>query len=113
MKIGDWVKFISNKPNNYCDGEILQITNIDDRGFCHFGDYNKLYSIDLLELWQPTEGEWCWSKYDGLVQILKITDERYIVFPLSTSKKDCTIEYRLGGLEPFIGELPSFIKDKQ
>lgn len=49
MKIGDWVKFISNKPNDYCDGEILQITNIDDRGFCHFGDYNKLYSIDLLD----------------------------------------------------------------
>ncbi len=96
MKVGDWVR------NN--NNEIFQLEEL------------HMWQKDLdslVKLWRPDVGEWCWSKYDGLVQILKITDERYIVFPLSTSEKDCTIEYRLGGLEPFIGELPSFIKDKQ
>lgn len=93
MKIGDWV--------TNTEGFLFRVTE------------NNMHVSDDFTLWIPKEGEWCWSKYDGLVQILKITDERYIVFPLSTSEKDCTIEYRLGGLEPFIGELPSFIKDKQ
>lgn len=99
MKVGDWVNLVRD------DGIIFDTFQYDN-------DWNGKNGFSL-ELWQPKEGEWCWSKYDGLVQILKITDERYIVFPLSASEKDCTIEYRLGGLEPFIGELPSFIKDKQ
>ena len=39
FKVGDWVIYIGK---GYRDGEILQITNIDEKDFCSFDNYNKL-----------------------------------------------------------------------
>lgn len=99
FKVGDWINV---------DGDLEILTKIDYKKYIKDPKY-----LDGVELWQPTEGEWCWSKYDGLVNILSVTDGGYLVFPLSSNRGDCATEYKLGGLEPFIGQLPSWIKDKQ
>ena len=54
FKVGDWVVYTGG---GYCDGEILQITNIDEKGFCTFGSYNKLYHFNKLRRWKPKPGE--------------------------------------------------------
>ena len=47
FKVGDWVVYTGG---SYCDGEILQITKIDEKGFCTFGSYNKLYHFNKLNI---------------------------------------------------------------
>ena len=71
------------------------------------------YKLSDVELWQPKEGEWCWEKDYGLSLVIS-NDENGIncivcfcltsVFgkEFTTTLKDC---------EPFIGELPSFLKE--
>ena len=63
-----------------------------------------------VRVWQPKEGEWCWSRYDGLVKILKIIDNEYVTEPMHTTCNK-ELRYMLSSLEPFIGELPNFLKD--
>ena len=54
FKVGDWVVYTGG---GYCDGELLQITKIDEKGFCTFGSYNKLYHFNKLRRWKPKPDE--------------------------------------------------------
>lgn len=54
FKVGDWVVYTGG---GYCDGEILQITNIDEKDFCSFNNYNKLYHFNKLRRWRPKPNE--------------------------------------------------------
>lgn len=113
FKVGDWVVYIGG---GYCDGEILQITNIDEKGFCSFGNYNKLYHFNKLRRWKPKPGEWCWVFNDKsdipvirkFVYINTNTTphlDKYVVERQYTSS---TVSYKY--IEPFIGALPSTIE---
>lgn len=70
------------------------------------------FKVGDLEKWQPKEGEWCLflikgkpypllAKFDKIVQIHGI--QKYAVIDSYITFDYC---------EPFIGELPSFLKDK-
>ena len=113
FKVGDWVVY---KGGGYCDGEILQITDIDERDFCTFGNYNKLYHFDKLRLWKPKPGEWCWVfDIKGRIPLLRkfvcVDNESNTSFKYIVEKYDGigTATYRC--IEPFIGQLPTYIKD--
>lgn len=96
MKVGDWVNLVRD------DGIIFDTFQYDN-------DWNGKNGFSL-ELWQPKEGEWCWMWNDGfdkpyLEKLMKIDKNgKFYAKSVGDRFKHC---------EPFIGELPSFIKDKQ
>lgn len=66
-----------------------------------------------IKLWQPKLGEWCWYKH-LLVKVISIDKRddgiiRYVISaPMYAEQYSGAIL-----LEPFIGELPSFLKDNK
>ena len=123
FKIGDWVQVKSNSDATLINsGRAVEFTGkvvgLHPRnGICvHPFDRNPIeggwYLPEEVKLWEPKEGEWCWSKYDGLVRVIQkeASTNSYIVEPVAL-----TIQrqlYDITGLEPFIGKLPSFLKEQ-
>ena len=108
FKIGDWVLEIHSE-------EIHQIIEL-------FPDVCRIrkpilgitYSTEYtdLKLWQPQKGEWCWfwngySKYTlTLGRLAEYSEEEKLYFSYN-GVVYMSYEY----CEPFIGELPSFLKE--
>lgn len=96
FKVGDWIR---SK-----DGIGISRVGIDTIKW-----YEEIEDKDIVnewELWQPQPGEWCWqSKWDKRIICLEYNLVKFIV---DMNTIDDEYEYRY---EPFIGELPSFIKE--
>ena len=113
FNVGDWVVY---PVGIHGSEEILQITNIDKKGFCSFRDCSKMYQIDKLELWKPRPGEWCWvfndkSQIPVIRKFLGIHDKENSILPfvyIVEEHDKTTMFYR--HIEPFIGALPSTIE---
>ena len=105
FKPGDWVRHIAFKSKHKCisinDGEFddkVSVTNSHS--------FDNEFMIDY-ELWQPKVGEWCW-----------FWDENYttaILAKFENISNGLFVEYH-GNIfdycEPFIGQLPTHIKDQ-
>lgn len=89
FKKGDWVK----GPN----GDIWQLSSTPDPGS---------YVAEECALWQPQLNEWCWfwCKDDTIPTLDKFKSRTG-----STNYMTATNGYPY--CEPFIGQLPSFLKD--
>ena len=86
FKIGDWIRFT--------DGTVQQLERE--------GDFVN------VSLWRAKAGEWCWYGFE-LVQVIDVQpDHIKICRQLSDSFEELSFDK----VEPFIGELPSFIKEK-
>lgn len=101
FKVGDWVR-------NSRFG-IVQIDRMDDGYLTKDNQYFR-----VCELWQPQEGEWLIypSSYEGF-SVGKFSHSEHhedvnITLAIFTDGSSFDISY----CEPFIGQLPSFIKDK-
>ena len=117
FKVGDWVvvkdsKTVFKVADVFKDGYTWYAPSIklEPRNMWDSGVYGIPESQSHLELWYPKEGEWCWfwnkdSEMPPVLRRFKQTqkDGAHI------TKDDC---YFYDYCEPFIGELPSFIKDK-
>ena len=113
FKVGDWVVYTGG---GYCDGEILQITKIDEKGFCTFGSYNKLYHFNKLRRWKPKPDEWCWV-FDDKTQIPYL--RKFVCINNNVTRTPASYSYKVeyesdivsyNYIEPFIGALPSTIE---
>ena len=113
FKVGDWVVYTGG---GYCDGEILQITKIDEKGFCTFGSYNKLYHFNKLRRWKPKPDEWCWV-FDDKTQIPYL--RKFVCINNNVTRNPASYSYKVEYesnivsykyIEPFIGALPSTIE---
>ena len=113
FKVGDWVIYTGG---GYCDGEILQITKIDEKGFCTFGSYNKLYHFNKLRRWKPKPDEWCWV-FDDKSQIPVL--RKFVCINNNVTSTPASYSYKVEYesdivsykyIEPFIGALPSTIE---
>ena len=94
FKVGDWVMRDSNLKT------IVQIVESDLE--------KNLHLKGLWYKWRPQPGEWCWYGYE-IVQVLDCCnlDRTKICRQNSNSYE----EINVARLEPFIGTLPSIIKD--
>ena len=91
LKVGDWLVFEGKELFKASKEDLVSLVGCD------------------LELWQPKEGEWCWfwdykePEFKQFEQMCPIDRTNYIT--------------KQGGIygkcEPFIGELPSYIKDNE
>ena len=94
FKVGDWV-ICNEKPFI-----VFDVTN---------GIINNHCEIKECKLWQPREGEWCWfwniyMQTPILLQFHEMNDEYF----KTIFHYDSQIYWKY--CEPFIGELPSFLK---
>ena len=102
FKVGDWVRSKENKFD-------FSLVSIDTEKF-----YKALGSNfeDVWELWQPKEGEWCWYK-NNLVKIIDITDCIYVKATPASFMDRFVFFADFLECEPFIGQLPSSVKENK
>jgi len=106
FKIGDWVTTSS--------GETKQITGFsgEQGSTIIHSDGFMCYASDC-ELWQPKEGEYCWFWNNNEEETAVVS--KFIEMDATGSYKSsivfahCYISFDF--CEPFIGELPSFLKE--
>ena len=108
FKPGDWVNIpsLNTEPAQYRSD------------LCHLG----------LELWHPKVGEWCWfwnkeidvpilsklsdiTNYEDLPTIYYSEHPMYIKLG-EDDNYEIVESYNFNNCEPFIGQLPTFIKDQ-
>lgn len=96
FKIGDWVKYKASYAQNRPPFKVYGYT-----GTAIISKTGNVIQRDALELWKPSEGEWCCRKF---------TTKCFIVGPYGMSglMKE---HLEKGHLEPFVGEISSFVKD--
>ena len=97
FRVGDWITISKGKAWKATEFDVAHLKLDND-----------------VELWQPKEGEWCWIG-KNLSKIVAHDRDGY--FTCLTSNGTYTaymkLEYIYKIAEPFIGELPSFLKDSQ
>lgn len=113
FKVGDWV---------YSSGHICQIAEI--RPFTWDSSRIEIHTewsthMDTIELWQPEAGEWCWFYFSESVsdhncltlgKFIGFRNKESNVLFLEYYDTDNNI-FASDMCEPFIGQLPSFIKE--
>ena len=94
FKVGDWVRHTYYNTVEKWDGTICETYHSD------------------FDLWQPQEDEYCWLNKE-LVKITHInvydSDKFYFIGVVNEDERKGY--FSISELEPFIGTLPSFIKD--
>ena len=111
FKVGDWIK--STKFTHMRPSKVQSIYKSNGRK----GDFGlkcggTVHYASEAELWQPKEGEWCWFKDEentigSLTQLVGIEEDGTYYGYSSYGIPD-----KAPCVEPFIGELPSFLKDQ-
>ena len=113
FKLGDWV--ISTKYPKASPVKIQHQHAIDTGIFGTYtntkGQASLLYAEEC-KLWQPKPNEWCWfqwtqpktAKYQILSKLKTISDNGYFYEDIN----GMCFEF----CEPFIGQLPTLIKDQ-
>ena len=111
FKVNDWVRIIATGkltkiPSKHCSSTTL--------GCIEFG--GQQYFSDDIELWQPKEGEWCWLNKE-LAKITSKDKDGYVTFLKSNGTYSAYHKIDTNFIskycEPFIGELPTLLKDKE
>jgi hypothetical protein len=108
FKVGDWVK--TNKG-------VFQIESIDNHDFIeqveddiqlYFTDKNERWDWSKnCELWQPEVCDWCWISN----RLGKLIDDYTVCFSDGTRSVSSKPIVTFSNIEPFIGQLPNFIKE--
>jgi len=92
-------------------GEVCLCEKIDGDEF--YSNENKWHITTSYSSWQPKEGEWCWFYNTGEGKpfcgkfVTIIQKNNYTTYRAHNAWHEC--EY----CEPFIGELPSFLKENR
>lgn len=120
FKVGDWVflEFINLDKNSKYRVCKAKIEGIRDNSYYNDKECTSLISElpnnegdwIITGLWQPEPSEWCWNSIFGLVKVIceATENENPCYLCWNPWKK---LEQKLTNLEPFIGELPSHLKD--
>ena len=112
FKVGDWVRTANG---------VFQIESIDDHDFIEeVEDDIQLYFTDKderwdwsknCEIWQHKPNEWCWVN-KKFVKLGRVNEYGYVDLVEPNGNIFTLTELEVIQLgEPFIGQLPSFIKE--
>lgn len=112
-KIGNFVRIKAgiNRPSY-----VASIKRVDKDSITNNTMYNGIRLFDHdLEPWEPREGEWCWNiEKRSLGRINQIIETKYgteYYFLTNSNGVESYGAYSADRFEPFIGTLPTFIKD--
>ena len=115
FKVGDWVENITC-PSRRIIKQVVNATEGYDTVTVGNVDVGiNVMLINDLELWKPKPGEWCWFWNKGttitILKLLEIVNDGnrkyFAAMPNSPHSLGGYYQY----CEPFVGNLPSFIKD--
>jgi len=128
FKVGDWVTVSNGRPYQFKRftkdspewNKSLDYENIEM--LCGSRFHISNFDRSIIKLWQPKTGEWCWfwHKKDKAVfgKLVTIDESRerlkigiYSIKKLGQNMNSQPTWYKF--CEPFIGQLPSFIKDNK
>ena len=101
FKIGDWV--LDNEDN------LFQVYRVRDDEIVLVDEPFYVPTKDF-RLWIPQEGEWCWF-YDAN-KMYRGYLARYLRFCSDSESEVADDDSEWDYVEPFIGNLPSFIKGR-
>ncbi len=111
LKPGDWVIIsVKKKPYTHII-KIIKIIQETETDYAIIESIDKEVILDgkflKIELWQPKLGEWCWfySKHTNIAPVLRKFEYKH------NNSFYTNDEMIFTGCEPFIGNLPNFIKD--
>jgi len=102
FKVGDWVtcEMGGTKPYKIINETILK--------YCTNGSRKN------VKLWEPQKGEWCWfyelENNPILARYNKFINGEYEALAIDPNRR---LLGHFGFCEPFIGQLPSFVKEQQ
>ena len=99
FKIGDWVQVIAGHERPI--GSLFKVKSC-----------LTSYKVADVKLWEPKEGEWCWFWNSALGIWFISTLKDFGEYNNSIQYRCNSVYYICEKCEPFIGELPSFLKDK-
>lgn len=107
FKIGDWVQVIAGHERPI--GSLFKVKSCLTR-----------YRAADVKLWEPNEGEWCWfytseSKGRRYINPQLGRFQNFVKQNTNTYKNGYRFVTDVGfykQCEPFIGELPSFLKEQ-
>ena len=106
FKFGDWIK-----STRYPNLRPIQITSIYESntrpGILGLKSKGTVLYSDEVELWQPIVGEWCWFWDENYTTAILAKFEN-ISNGLFVEHHGNIFEY----CEPFIGQLPTHLKDQ-
>ena len=121
FKPGDWVKYKDQQ-----DTTIYKVMDILSNDLIDIED--TIVDKYDIELWQPKPNEWCWfwnkeidvpilsklsdiTNYEDLPTIYYSEHPMYIKLG-EDDNYEIVESYNFNNCEPFIGQLPTFIKDQ-
>ena len=108
FKVGDWVRSTKYLHMAPCKVESIFESN-ERKGDFGLKSRGTVHYASEAELWQPKEWEWCWFRDNrGEAALKQFSQMCPIVVTNYISKQGLTS----GTVEPFIGKLPTFLKDK-
>ena len=73
----------------------------------------KIFFLEECEVWKPKEDEWCWFWNSSLGIWFISTLKDFGEYNNLVQYRCNSVYYICEKCEPFIGELPSFLKDKR
>ena len=112
FKVGDWVTTPAKLKNDGDEIRILGRVQADltievfETSFVFY-----TASLEKAEPWQPKPGEWCFDKKYGFVQVKTVYSNKVECKSYEDYSKSWYRSINCYNLEPFIGTLPTFIKD--
>jgi len=110
FKVGDFVTGI--EPSSGAVGRITYVSKQEDYFCVQVGHVNMRFKFSELIPWTPQQGEWCWfypEEYPLSYILAKFDHYENALYWAHTEFSD-----RVEGFpccEPFVGKLPSFIKE--
>ena len=110
FKVGDWVRIKTDTFEYDGTASISKgVKQLSKSNMWLFSENHYKCNPDkYIEPWKPKVGEWCWFLNNNKEPILKQFLQMCPIVPTNYISKQGTIS---GSVEPFIGQLPSFLKD--
>lgn len=106
FKKGDWVTHgIELHQVTEVSGNTVKVTNLDILS-------GTFISMSKFKLWQPQPNEWCWFWSQGFVPHISRFKEMYGDGEFINYYEDKEVITFSSHCEPFIGKLPTFVKDQ-
>lgn len=105
FKLGDWARVIEGHAKN----NIFKVTGLLGTDILLGNCFN--YKADHCTLWTPEEGEWCWfwGIFDLVPKLAQFIDVHSKGYHAKTFSANDSSYY--SNVEPFIGQLPTILKD--
>lgn len=108
FKIGDWVTAINKKDFLPHQSTLFKIVSIDNFNNCFGENENEYANAIYLKKWEPQVGEWIviHNIHPTMNNPTSFTVRQYFA-------DDPYWKLHIEKCEPFIGKLPSFLKDNK